>query len=288
MKFEAMNGASSLSDIFLNIVPDSLLKAFIDTNMLQILFAAILTGIAVTMMGKESAKVSDVLSVMDKLFQKVVLIIVKFMPVCIFCSMASMVIRVDVTELHQVAGWMAQVYFCDLVVIAMLLILVALLGHTSPIWFLKQISQIMVQGFAVASSNAVMPMTMQTCKEKLKISPEIYSFSIPLGIVINMDGGCVTMLVSTFFLARVYGISIPAQMLLPYFVSVFMLSVAAPAVPGGILLCLTVLLPQVGIPIEGISIIIGLYFLVSMVQTMTNITSTVVCSFIADRSFERK
>ena len=266
MKFEAMNGASSLSDIFLNIVPDSLLKAFIDTNMLQILFAAILTGIAVTMMGKESAKVSDVLSVMDKLFQKVVLIIVKFMPVCIFCSMASMVIRVDVTELHQVAGWMAQVYFCDLVVIAMLLILVALLGHTSPIWFLKQISQIMVQGFAVASSNAVMPMT----------------------IVINMDGGCVTMLVSTFFLARVYGISIPAQMLLPYFVSVFMLSVAAPAVPGGILLCLTVLLPQVGIPIEGISIIIGLYFLVSMVQTMTNITSTVVCSFIADRSFERK
>ena len=131
-------------------------------------------------------------------------------------------------------------------------------------------------------------MTMQTCKEKLKISPEIYSFSIPLGIVINMDGGCVTMLVSTFFLARVYGISIPAQMLLPYFVSVFMLSVAAPAVPGGILLCLTVLLPQVGIPIEGISIIIGLYFLVSMVQTMTNITSTVVCSFIADRSFERK
>ena len=288
MKFEAMNGASSLSDIFLNIVPDSLLKAFIDTNMLQILFAAILTGIAVTMMGKESAKVSDVLSVMDKLFQKVVLIIVKFMPVCIFCSMASMVIRVDVTELHQVAGWMAQVYFCDLVVIAMLLILVALLEHTSPIWFLKQISQIMVQGFAVASSNAVMPMTMQTCKEKLKISPEIYSFSIPLGIVINMDGGCVTMLVSTFFLARVYGISIPAQMLLPYFVSVFMLSVAAPAVPGGILLCLTVLLPQVGIPIEGISIIIGLYFLVSMVQTMTNITSTVVCSFIADRSFERK
>ncbi|MCR5108697.1 MAG: dicarboxylate/amino acid:cation symporter [Lachnospiraceae bacterium] len=72
MKFETMNGASSLSDIFLNIVPDSLLKAFIDTNMLQILFASILTGIAVTMMGKDSAKISEVLSVMDKLFQKVV------------------------------------------------------------------------------------------------------------------------------------------------------------------------------------------------------------------------
>lgn len=288
MKFDTMNDVSSLQDIFLNIIPDSLLKAFMDTNMLQILFAAILTGIAVTMMGKDSAKISGVLSVMDQLFQKVVLIIVKFMPVCIFCSMASMVIKINVIELHQVAGWMGQVYFCDLVVIMMLLILVAILGRTSPIWFLKQISQLMVSGFAVASSNAVMPMTMRTCKEKLKISPEIYSFSIPLGIVVNMDGGCVTMLVSTFFLARVYGISIPAHMLIPYFVSVFMLSVAAPAVPGGILLCLTVLLPQVGIPIEGISMIIGLYFLVAMVQTMTNITSTVACSFIADRSLARK
>lgn len=67
-----------------------------------------------------------------------------------------------------------------------------------------------------------------------------------------------------------------------------MLSVAAPAVPGGILLCLTVLLPQVGIPIEGISIIIGLYFMVAMVQTMTNITSTVACSYIADRMEKRQ
>ncbi|MCR4749543.1 MAG: dicarboxylate/amino acid:cation symporter [Lachnospiraceae bacterium] len=287
MKYDTMNGASSVSDIFLNIIPDSLLKAFMDTNMLQILFAAILTGIAVTMMGKNSGKVSEALSIMDELFRKVVLIIVKFMPVCIFCSMASMVIKIDAKEFNQVAGWMGQVYFCDLVVILMLLVLVMLLGRTSPVWFLKQISQIMVSGFAVASSNAVMPMTMQTCKEKLKISPEIYSFSIPLGIVINMDGGCVTMIVSTFFLARVYGISIPPHMLLPFFISVFMLSVAAPAVPGGILLCLTVLLPQVGIPIEGISIIIGLYFMVAMVQTMTNITSTVACSYIADRMEKR-
>lgn len=139
--------------------------------MLQILFAAILTGIAATMMGRNSGKVSEVLSIMDQLFQKAVLIIVKLMPVCIFCSTASMVIKIDAKEFHQVAGWMGQVCFCDLVVILMLLMLVMLLGRTSPVWFLKQICQIMVSGFAVASSNAVMPMTMQTCREKLKISP---------------------------------------------------------------------------------------------------------------------
>lgn len=91
MKYDTMDGVSSLSDIFLNIIPENFLKAFIDTDMLQILFIAILTGIAITMMGKGSKKAGEFLSVMDDLFQKIVLIIVKFMPVCIFCSMASMV-----------------------------------------------------------------------------------------------------------------------------------------------------------------------------------------------------
>lgn len=288
LKYDTMEGVSSLSDIFLNIIPDNFLGAFINSDMMQLLFIAILTGTAASMMGRNSQKICDILLVMDELFEKIILIIVKFMPVCIFCSMASMIIKIDPLQLRQVAVWMGQVYLCDLAVILMLLTMVTVFGGTSPLSFLKQLGQVMISSYSMASSNAVMPMTIQTCREKLNISPKIYSFSIPLGIVINMDGGCVTMLVSTFFLARIYGISITKEMLLPFFISVFMLSVAAPAVPGGILLCLTVLLPQVGIPVEGISIIIGLYFMVAMVQTMTNVTSTVACSYVADRIEKRK
>ena len=101
---------------------------------------------------------------------------------------------------------------------------------------------------------------MQTCRDKLEISPKIYSFSIPLGIVINMDGGCVTLLISALFLSRVYGITMTWEILLSLFITVYLLSVAAPSVPGGILLCLPALLPQIGIPASGITIIIGLYF----------------------------
>lgn len=283
MQYDTLNGVSSLSDFLTDIVPDNYLDPFINTNMLQLLFIAILTGLSVAMMGKNGRKISDALSAADELFQKITLIIVKLMPVCIFCSMASLVIKTDLTELKHVAGWMGEVYLCDSVVILLLLMMVLILGKTSPFWFFKRLGRVLVSSFAMASSNAVMPMTMQTCREDLDISPGVYSFSIPLGIVINMDGGCVTMLVSTFFLARIYGVSITGEFLLPFFLSVFLLSVAAPAVPGGILLCLTVLLPQVGIPLEGISIIIGLYFMVSMIQTMTNVTSTVACSYVADR-----
>ncbi len=110
--------------------------------------------------------------------------------------------------------------------------------------------------------NAV-NMNMQTCRDKLEISPKIYSFSIPLGIVINMDGGCVTLLISALFLSRVYGITMTWEILLSLFITVYLLSVAAPSVPGGILLCLPALLPQIGIPASGITIVIGLYFIVS-------------------------
>ncbi|MDO4409262.1 MAG: fructose-bisphosphatase class III [Eubacteriales bacterium] len=98
---------------------------------------------------------------------------------------------------------------------------------------------------------------------ELEISPKIYSFSIPLGIVINMDGGCVTLLITALFLSKVYGITITWERLLSLFISVYLLSVATPAVPGGTLLVLPALLPQIGIPASGITIVIGLYFIVS-------------------------
>ena len=98
-----------------------------------------------------------------------------------------------------------------------------------------------------------------------------------------MDGGCVTLLISALFLSKVYRIAMTWQILLLLFVNVYLLSVAAPSVPGGILLCLTALLPQIGIPVSGVTIIIGLYFLVSMMQTMINVTSTAVCTYIVDR-----
>ena len=146
----------------------------------------------------------------------------------------------------------------------------------------------MMAAFATASSSAIMPLTLRACREKLNISPKIYSFSVPLGIVVNMDGGCVTLLISTLFLANVYGIRYGTGTLLQLCLTVFLLSVAAPAVPGGVLLCLAALLPQAGIPVEGLTLIMGPYFLVSMVQTMTNVTSTVAVSYVVNtKSFRR-
>ena len=284
MQVGAMDPASgSLSEMLLGIVPANFLQAFWEMNMMQLLFLAMLFGIAVSGMKEKGRRINEVLTGIDELFEQVTRIIVRFMPVCVFCSMASMVIRLNLSSIVSVTGWLGLIYLCDIMVLVMLMVLLLFIGRTSPIWFLRQFGQVMMTAFAVASSSAVMPLTMQTCGDKLEISPKIYSFSIPLGIVINMDGGCVTLLITALFLSRVYGITLSWEVLLSLFVSVYMLSVAAPAVPGGILLCLPALLPQIGVPVSGITIIIGFYFLVSLVQTMTNVTSTAVCTYIVDR-----
>jgi len=283
LKFDTMSNASSAREILINIIPDNFIRAFTDMDMLQLLFIAILTGITVAGMGKHSAGVNELLSVADELFEKMALVIVRFMPLCIFCATSSMMIKLNIEDVRNIATWMGLIYLIDIVILLLQVLMVPVFARTSPLWFVKNFAPVMMSAFAMASSNAVMPVTMQTCKDKLKISHDIYPFSIPLGAVINMNGGCVTLLISTLFLAKVYGITISGVLLARLFVMVFLLAVAAPAVPGGILLCLTVLLPQMGIPVEGLSIIIGLYFLVSMIQTMTNVTGTVTSSFVVDR-----
>ncbi len=284
LKLDTMSNVSSAHDILIDIIPENFIRAFTDMDMLQLLFIAILTGITVAGMGKNSARLNEMLSLADELFEKMALIIVRFMPVCIFCATASMMIKLNIADIRHIAGWMGLVYLCDAVILLLQILMVTVFTKTSPIWFLQNFAPVMMSAFAMASSNAVMPLTMQTCRDKLKISSEIYPFSIPLGAVINMNGGCVTLLISTLFLAKVYGITIGGLLLARLFMMVFLLAVAAPAVPGGILLCLTVLLPQMGIPVEGLSIIIGLYFLVSMIQTMTNVTGTVASSYVVDRT----
>ena len=281
---EAINpGSGSLSEMLIGIVPANILQAFVEMNMLQLLFLAMLFGIAVSGMKEKGRRINDVFTEIENLFEQVTRIIIRFMPVCVACSMASMVIKLNPSSIVSVSGWLGLIYLCDLLVLGMLFLLLLLLGRTSPIWFLRQYGQVMVTSFAVASSSGVMPMNMQTCRDKLEISPKIYSFSIPLGIVINMDGGCVTLLISAMFLSKVYGITLTWEILLSLIITVYLLSVAAPSVPGGILLCLPALLPQIGVPVSGITIIIGLYFMVSMMQTMTNVTSTTVCTYLVDR-----
>ncbi len=280
----------SLWGVLQGIVPANLINAFLKSDMLQILFVSILLGVSATMIGKHAAFMRDFLDAMNMLFSKAATLIMKCMPVAVFCSITKMVITLPMKDLLSMVTWVGVV-FVGAVGMIMFYCLMLLINGINPLKFLSNYAEPMATAFSFGSSAATLPVSLKACRDKLGISPEIYSFSIPLGSTINMDGSCVTLIISCLFVARVFQISITPELLIMLIAAIFLLSVGAPGVPGGALVCLSILIPILGVPAEAISLFIGLYAIVGMILCCTNVTGDAVVSLIVakhEKKFDRK
>ncbi len=280
----------SLWGILQGIVPSNLFNAFLKSDMLQILFVSILLGVSATMIGKHVAFVREFLDTMNMLFSKAATLIMKCMPVAVFCSITKMVITLPMKDLLSMVVWVG-VIFVGAVGMIMFYCLLLLINGVNPLKFLSNYAEPMATAFSFGSSAATLPVSLKACRDKLGISPEIYSFSIPLGATINMDGSCVTLIVSCLFAAKVFQISMTPELLVSLILAIFLLSVGAPGVPGGALVCLSILIPVMGIPAEAISLFIGLYAVVGMILCCTNVTGDAVVSLIVakqEKKFDQK
>lgn len=168
--------------------------------------------------------------------------------------------------------------------IALYCLILTLVGRLNPLTFLRKYAPTMLTCFTLSSSSASMPFNLRACQDTLGVSPKVCSFSIPLGAAVNMDGTCIYLAVASLFLARVYGIELGGADLSMMFFSIFLLSVGAPGIPGSALVCLSVLLVQVGIPVEAVSLIMGIDPFFSMLRAMSNCTGDVVASVVVAKS----
>ncbi|MBE6014177.1 MAG: cation:dicarboxylase symporter family transporter [Lachnospiraceae bacterium] len=274
----------SILDTVINIVPDNLFKPFIDSNMLQLIFLAILLGIAVGMIGKYSKILIGIIQALNELFLKVTSIIIKVMPIAIFCSIAKMMLEMGIGTIISVMGILGTYLAGLLGMMILYCILLILFGWVNPFKFIKNYVGTMLQVFSMNSSSASIPINMETCDKKLGIDSKIYSLSIPLGATVNMDGTCIRLGVFSLALARVYGIEISGAMLVSLIISIFVMSVGTPGIPGAGIVTLSVLLAAIGVPIEAVSIVMGIDALVGMSSTMSNCLGDVVVTTIVARS----
>ena len=272
----------SLKDTLVGIVPTDIVTPFQKSDMLQIIFIAVCLGLATASLTKAAPAAKDFVNAMNRVFSKITEVIVSFMPVLVFCAMAKMMATMDLMSFMQVITWIPVVYIGDVFMIIIYLCLLTINGM-NPIKFISKYYPAMVSAFTLSSSNAALPSSIRQCK-KLGISEKVYSFSLPLGATINMDGSCITLMISALFFARIYQLPTTSSMLLQLFIAIIVLSVGAPGVPGGNLVCLTLLIPQIGVPAEAISLVIGLYPLISMMQTMANVTGDAVVTTIVAKS----
>ncbi len=282
---EAANEAGiSIKDTIIGIIPSNLLQAFISSDMLQIIFIAFLLGAVASMLGEYSEYIKKLLNAMNALFSKAAGVIMLCMPVAVFSSMAALMISMNGRTMLSMLSWVALIYAADIAMMAVYAIMILILTRLNPLKFFSNYFPAIATAFAFSSSNATLPVSLKSCKERLGISPRIYSFSIPLGATINMDGSCVTQVISAFFMAKVFGIEMSGAMILSLILAVYLLSVGAPGVPGGALVCVSLLLPQIGVPAEALSLLIGLYSLVSTIQTSTNVTGDAAVTLIVAKS----
>ena len=206
------------------------------------------------------------------------------MPIAVFCSIMSMMITMGVGTILSVLKMFGTFLLGLLAMMVLYCALMLLFGRMNPLPFVKKYVPSMIQVFSLASSNASIPVNMEACEKKVGISKKIYSLSIPMGATLNMDGTCVHLAIFALALAKTYGVEISGGAMISMIISIIVLSMGAPGIPGSGLICLSVLLTQIGVPVEAIGLVMGIDTLCGMFRCMSNCLGDVAVSTIVARS----
>ena len=275
---------TSLLSTIINIVPNNLVRPFLESDTLQLIFLAVICGIAVGMIGKYSKMLSNLFDACNHLFLMITTIFARFIPVAVFCSTAMLMIQVGGKALIQQLSVFGTFLLSITSMMVIYGLLLTVLGRVNPFKFFAKAKEGMLTSLALSSSSAAMPTNMNICTKKLGISPKLASFSIPLGATINMDGTSVFLIVFAMFLARMYGVDVTGSALMTMSVTVIMLSLGCPGVPGAGLVCLGIVLENIGVPMEAVGLIMGITPLADMTSTMNNVTGDMAVSTIVART----
>ena len=271
----------SVWEVFANIVPGNPIAAFASGDMLQIIFYVIVVGIAAVMLGEQSAPFARACEYMNELMMKVVGIVMHFAPYGVFCLIAKTFAQQGIDLFIPVIAYVGTLVgslFLHLFVT--LMILLKVFSGLNPMIFMRKIRPAQIFAFSTASSNATIPVTMRCVTGRMGVDNSVASFTVPFGATINMDGTAIMQGVATVFLANVYGIDLGLGGYLTVIAMSVLASIGTAGVPGVGLVMLTMVLSQVGLPIEGIAIILGVDRLMDMIRTAVNITGDAVVSAI--------
>ena len=277
--------APSFIDVLLGMVPSNPIKAFAEGKMLQIIVFSILLGLAATMAGKAGQRIIDFFTDTNSVIMKLVHLIMELAPYAVFALIAKVFSELGFGAIKTLSGYFFTVllvlFIHALVVYPTLLITLARLN---PFIFLNKIKTAMVFAFGSASSNATIPVTMRTVTKRIGVKQKVAAFTIPFGATINMDGTAIMQGVATIFIANVYSIDLTLSQLGTVVLMATLASIGTAGVPGVGLLMLSGVLVQVGLPVEGIGLILGIDRLLDMTRTAVNITGDAAVTCIVAKS----
>lgn len=274
-----------LADVIINMVPSNPVMAMAQGEMLQVIVFALIFGIAITVSGERGRHVLNFFDDLNVVIMKMVDFVMEMAPIGVFALITRTFAEQGIELIGPLAG-----YF--LVVVAALVLhaattyslMVRLLAGLSVMRFFKKMRAVILFAFSTSSSSATIPVNLATVEKKLGVDNAVASFTVPLGATINMDGTAIMQGVATVFIANVYGVDLGLGDYLNVILTATLASIGTAGVPGVGLIMLAMVLGQVGLPIEGIGLIIGVDRLLDMMRTAVNVTGDAACSCVIGRS----
>lgn len=267
-----------------NLLPTNLAQAELDKNMLQIIIAAIVVGVALlTIPAKNAKPLTDLCLTGQILTMKIVGWAMMIAPYAVFGLIGNITIRVGMDALYSVGLYMITV-LAGLICMALVYFLIVKFFARFPLGkFIHGIKEAQLLAFSTSSSGATMPFSIHAAEENLKTRPEIARFVIPLGATINMDGTALYQAVAALFLCQVFGIDLTTTQMIMLLCTTVGASIGTPATPGVGIVVLATILVGIGVPPEGIALIIGVDRILDMCRTTINVTGDLTATAVMDR-----
>ena len=271
----------SFADTLLNIIPKNPIQGLAEGNMLQIILFALIIGIILAKLGEKTAVVANFFSQFNEIMMEMTMMVMSLAPFGVFCLIAKTFSGIGFDAFIPLLKYMCCVLLalavqCFVVYMVMLKIFTGL----SPIRFIKKFFPVMAFAFSTATSNATIPLSIDTLAEKMGVSRRISSFTIPLGATINMDGTAIMQGVAVVFASQAFGIPLGIREYIMVIATATLASIGTAGVPSVGLITLSMVFNSVGLPIEGITLIMGIDRILDMARTAVNITGDAVCTTV--------
>ena len=273
--------APALKNVIINIVPSNIFKAFAEANMLQVIFFAIIFGITLNLISKKNMKLKEGTLLLNELFLKMIEVIMYVAPYGVF----FLIFKTFLTQGFSTIFELGEYFFTVLIVLVIHLFftyggILLIFGKINIFKFFSKMKNPMLFAFSTSSSAATIPINLKTVEENLGVKKSVASFTVPLGATINMDGTAIMQGVATVFLANTYGVDLSMSDFMSVILIATLASIGTAGVPGVGLIMLAMVLNQVGLPAEGIALIIGIDRILDMTRTAVNVTGDATISCI--------
>lgn len=271
----------SMADTLLNIIPKNPIGSMADGDMLPIIVFALFIGVLLAKMGNRASTVSNFFAQFNDLMMEMTMAVMKVAPIGVFCLIAKTFAEIGFDAFGPMLKYMGSVTLALAVqCLVVYQVILFIFTRLNPLKFLKKFFPVMMFAFTTATSNATIPLSIDTLDKKMGVSKKISSFTVPLGATINMDGTSIMQGVAVIFIAQVYGMDLTPAQLLTVVATATIASIGTAGVPSVGLVTLAMVLTSVGLPTEGIALIMGIDRILDMMRTAVNITGDAVCTTI--------